>query len=118
MRIFNCADAEGRAITRYGSEGAVYAGLVTIQGEAAQGLIRLGPGGRLGRHAAPMRQLAVVLGGSGQVSGADGGAVAVETGTGVLWESGEEHETTTETGMTMLILEAEQLELTEPSPDR
>lgn len=118
MRIFQCADAPGRAITRHGSEGAVYAGLVTVQGEAAQGLIRLDAGGRLGRHPAHCRQLALVLSGSGRVSGGDGHAVDVGLGSAVLWEPGEEHETTTEGGMTLLVLEAEQLEMTEPTSER
>jgi quercetin dioxygenase-like cupin family protein len=118
VRIFDCTKAPGRAITRDGSRGAEYAGLVSIQGQAAQGLIRLAAGGRLGRHPAPMRQLALVLSGSGRVSGADGDAVDLGPGKAVLWEPGEEHEATTETGMTLLILEAEQLEMTEPADER
>ena len=117
MRIFDCSEAGGRGITRYGSEGATYAGLVSIRGEAALGVIRLAAPGRLGRHVAPMRQLMVVIAGSGQVSGADGNPVDVASGTGVLWEGGEDHETSTAGGMTVLILEADQLELTEPAAD-
>jgi quercetin dioxygenase-like cupin family protein len=113
VRIFDCAEAVGRGITRYDSDGATYAGLVTISGEGALGMVRLAAQGRLGRHPAILRQLALVIDGSGAVSGVGGRPVALAAGSGVLWEPGEEHQTTTETGMTLLILEAEHLELTQ-----
>jgi hypothetical protein len=51
-----------------------------------------------------------VLEGSGEVSGADGVAQPIGPGEAVFWEAGEEHETTSATGLTALILEGDALE--------
>jgi quercetin dioxygenase-like cupin family protein len=58
-----------------------------------------------------MAQLFSVLRGSGWVSGADGERGGIAAGESVLWEPGEEHESGSEDGMTVLVVEAELLDL-------
>ena len=60
--------------------------------------------------AAPALLFAVVAG-SGWVSGAEGGREPIRAGEAVLWEPGEEHESGSEDGMTVLVVEAETLDL-------
>jgi mannose-6-phosphate isomerase-like protein (cupin superfamily) len=69
--------------------------------------MRLGPKGILGRHPALSAQLFCVVQGEGEVSGADGSPVSIQAGQAVLWDAGEEHETTTTKGLSAIILEVE-----------
>jgi quercetin dioxygenase-like cupin family protein len=72
-------------------------------------IFRVAPGGGLGRHPATFPQILAVLEGSGHVSGADGELHPITAGEAVFWPEGEEHETRSETGLTALILEGEEL---------
>ena len=68
-------------------------------------LLNLEAGGLLGRHPAPTAQLFCITRGTGWVAGDDGTRVPVKAGDAALWEAGEEHESGTEGGMAVVILE-------------
>jgi quercetin dioxygenase-like cupin family protein len=70
---------------------------------------RIEAGGRIARHPATVRQLLAVVDGSGWVSGGDGERQPIRAGEAVVWEAGEEHETTTETGLTAFVIEGDGL---------
>jgi quercetin dioxygenase-like cupin family protein len=73
-------------------------------------VFRIAPGGRIARHPASIPQILAVLEGAGEVSGADGVAEPIAAGEAVFWRAGEEHETTSTSGLTALILEGDELE--------
>ena len=73
-------------------------------------IFRIAPGGRIARHPASIPQILAVLEGAGKVSGADGIAEPIGAGEAVFWRAGEEHETTSASGLTALILEGDGLE--------
>ncbi len=73
-------------------------------------IFRLAGNGRIVRHPATVPQILAVLEGAGRVSGADGTFEPITAGEAVFWSAGEEHETQTEEGMTVLILEADGLQ--------
>ena len=73
-------------------------------------VFRIAPGGRIARHPASIPQILAVLEGAGDVSGADGVAEPIAAGEAVFWRAGEEHETTSTSGLTALILEGDGLE--------
>jgi quercetin dioxygenase-like cupin family protein len=73
-------------------------------------VFRIAPGGRIARHPATIPQILAVLDGAGEVSGADGVAEPIAAGEAVFWRGGEEHEATTASGLTALILEGAGLE--------
>lgn len=73
-------------------------------------VFRVAANGRIVRHAANVPQILAVFAGSGRVSGADGEFQEIAAGEAVFWHKGEQHETETDTGLTVLILEAEGLE--------
>ena len=73
-------------------------------------VFRIAPGGRIARHPASIPQILAVLEGAGEVSGADGVAGPIAAGEAVFWRAGEEHETTSTSGLTALILEGDGLE--------
>ena len=82
---------------------------VTRSGHVA--LISIGPGGLVGRHPAGSEQLFLVVSGSGWVSGSHGRRVAVRAGEAAVWSAGEEHESGSDKGMTVLVVEAEHLDV-------
>lgn len=58
----------------------------------------------LGRHPTKIWQLFMVIEGSGWVSGEDKIRYPISTGQAVLWHPGEEHDSGSEIGMSVLIL--------------
>jgi quercetin dioxygenase-like cupin family protein len=95
-----------RPLTAPGSMTAAVRRLAT---QAHVVVIELGPGGIVGRHLAGVAQLFVVVRGSGWASGGDGERVPIDAGEAVLWEPGEEHESGSDEGMTVLVVESESL---------
>ena len=95
-----------REVTAPGSVGARVRRLAP---QAHVVVIEVGPGGRVARHPAVGEQLFAVVGGSGWVSGADGAREPIEAGEAVLWEPGEDHESGSDSGMTVLVVEAESI---------
>jgi quercetin dioxygenase-like cupin family protein len=81
-------------------------------------IFRVAAGGRLLRHPATYPQILAVLEGSGEVSGADGVEQAISAGEAVFWHEGEEHETTSESRLTALIIEGESLDRFRDLPRR
>ena len=97
-----------REVTAPGSVGAR---VRRLTGEAHVVVIEVGPEGVVARHPAVGAQLFAVVRGSGWVSGGDGERKSIEAGQAVLWEPGEEHESGSGDGMTVLVVEAESLDL-------
>ena len=95
----------GHQIDRFGSHGACRLGGIAFSGDGALTFLNLEPGGHLGRHPAPTAQLFCITQGAGWVAGGDGTRVAVKAGDAALWDASEEHESGTEGGMAVVILE-------------
>jgi quercetin dioxygenase-like cupin family protein len=92
MQIFDVEP--GREVTRYGSVSVHATGLLRHDAVAvAVTMLRVAPGGEIGRHPAPVEQLFVIVAGSGEVCGGDGVWQNVHTGQWVAWGAGEEHTT-------------------------
>jgi quercetin dioxygenase-like cupin family protein len=73
-------------------------------------IFRFGPGGRIRRHPGTYPQIIAVLEGSGGVSGANGVDEPIGAGEAVFLHEGEDHEMTSEAGLTALIIEGESLD--------
>ncbi len=68
------------------------------------------PMGILGYHQALSDQLFMVLQGSGWVTGSDRKRTAIEAGQAAFWQDGEWHESGSEAGMTVVVIEAKAIE--------
>ena len=68
-------------------------------------VLRLGPGGRIGRHPATGQQVFAVIHGQGLVSGNDGVEQPIRAGEAAVWLPGEEHEARTGSGLTAVVTE-------------
>ena len=91
--------------------GSVSARVRRLAPEAHVVVIEVGRGGLVARHPAVGAQLFAVVAGSGWVSGGDGVREPIAAGEAVLWEPGEEHESGSDAGMTVLVVEAQSLDL-------
>lgn len=74
-------------------------------------LLSIDAGGNLGRHPTVLNQLFVVLDGSGWVSGEDGVREPIVAGQAALWSTGEEHESGSDEGMRIAVLEAASIDV-------
>lgn len=105
MKILHPGVGTGHQIDQFGSHGAYRVGMIRFSGDGALTFLNLRPGGHLGRHAAPTAQLFCITQGVGWVAGDDGLRATVKAGDGALWQAGEEHESGTESGIVVVILE-------------
>ena len=98
MKILRREELPGRPLTEFGSVGEIRFVSDTVV------RIELPPGGRIGMHPAVDEQLFILVAGEGDVrSGSE--AVHVVAGDAVRWLRGEEHETTTQTGLVAIVIE-------------
>ncbi|MFD7906080.1 cupin domain-containing protein [Kitasatospora sp. NPDC059747] len=115
MELFRF-DRADKAIDRFDSVGATAAQVAAGPGSAHLTYLTIGPGGTIGSHPAPVRQVFLVITGEGWVSGPDGHRIPVSVGDGVRWEPGEDHASGTDTGLTALALEGPSLDVHLPDP--
>ena len=108
MRLLRFDPVVARAIEHHGSVEMTVSPLTRVR-NGPVACIRLEAGGRIGRHPAASAQLLAIVAGSGYVSGADGVELEAPAGTAALWEPGEDHETRTETGLTAIVIEGDDL---------
>ncbi len=100
----------GRLINDWSSQGVRAAGLVRADMAADISCLRFDSNAVLGRHPTGRLQVFAVLDGRGWVSGPDGLRHPIAAGQAAFWDKGESHESGSETGMTVLIVQAERLD--------
>jgi mannose-6-phosphate isomerase-like protein (cupin superfamily) len=93
------------------ARGSANAAVRRLGANAHAVVIEVGAGGIVARHPAVGAQLFVVIQGSGWVSGDDGECEQIRAGEAVVWEPCEEHESGSDEGMTVLVVEAESLDV-------
>jgi GrpB-like predicted nucleotidyltransferase (UPF0157 family) len=91
-------------VTAHGSDFRI-GPLAGLDARGRVQIMHLAAGGRIGRHPAVGRQLFAVVAGAGWVSGGTGERRAIGAGYAAVWEPGEDHETTTEDGLTAVCIE-------------
>lgn len=73
------------------------------------GCIHIGENGIVGYHQATCSQVFLVVAGEGWVRGKEDQRYRVESGDAVFWTEGEWHESGSETGMTVMVIESQTL---------
>ena len=106
MEIVRFDDEVSRPVADFGSDFRI-APVIGDGSHARVELIRIPPGGSIGRHPASAAQLFAVVAGSAWVSGADGVGRTIDAGYGALWAAGEEHETRSPHGATAVCIEGQ-----------
>ena len=107
MRIVHVGSSLAREVGQWGSHGVRIGPVARWQGGDITSVVlaHYSAAGRLGRHPARIWQLFTVVHGSGWVSGDDDERVEVGEGDAALWSPGEAHESGSDAGMTVLIVE-------------
>lgn len=110
MKIFRFDGQVGKPITQFGSLNVALARLVQLNGVARVDCMIIGHNGVIGYHPASGDQLFLVVQGEGSVRAGDEAPVAIRAGEAAFWQAGEGHETTSNAGLTAIVIEAEQLD--------
>jgi quercetin dioxygenase-like cupin family protein len=119
MRIFSFDATSGRPLTQWiDSNGVshrvdpktskvVISPIFSSQVGSKFACFHVGAGGFIPRHPATGPQLFAVVEGRGWVSGDDGVKVPIQAGQAAFWEPGESHESGSEPGMRVIVVEGE-----------
>jgi quercetin dioxygenase-like cupin family protein len=83
--------------------------LVTTERPAQFGFMHLEENGIIGFHQAVVPQLLLIFTGEGWFRGKEAVTFFVKAGDAVFWKRGEWHENTTEKGLTVFVIESEEL---------
>lgn len=95
-----------RSLTAYGSAAVRFAGVARAE-HVSVGVMHVAAGGVVGRHPTAAGQIVLVSAGSGWVSGGDRERSDVAIGDAVFWPAGTEHESGSDTGMTLIVVESD-----------
>jgi quercetin dioxygenase-like cupin family protein len=116
MRIYRFYPDVGRRIDQYESSGFVISKIAHLVDEAVVNCAYLDSGGVIGYHQATLPQLFLVVQGQGWVRGECAGRISIQAGQASYWDKGEWHESGTETGMTVIIIEGSKFDPAELMP--
>ena len=116
MKIFRFDPEVGKGIDHYGSLGFIISKVAHLNAGAIINCAYLASGGVIGYHQAAVSQLFLVVQGEGWVGGESPERYSIKMGQAVFWEKGEWHESGTETGMTAIIIEGENISPTNLMP--
>jgi quercetin dioxygenase-like cupin family protein len=105
MKLFRFDPKVGRNIDQYKSSGFVISKVVSPSTEVVINCAYLNANGVIGYHQAALPQLFLVVQGEGWVRGESPERVSLKAGQAAYWEKEEWHESGTETGMTVIIIE-------------
>ncbi|MFC7371895.1 cupin domain-containing protein [Fictibacillus iocasae] len=107
MNIYRFDSASGKRISKFDSN-FIMSRIAKTGVNAHIGCMHLDAGGIVGYHEAVIPQLLVVVGGEGVVR-TENEEKTVKAGDAVFWQKGEGHETRTDSGLTAIVIESEDL---------
>ena len=109
MKIFDFSEKVGKHLSVFQSN-FIMSKIVNHRGNIHIGAMHLHENGIIGNHEAVVSHLLLIVEGAGYVCGVNKEKIKIEAGQAVFWEKGELHETSTEHGLTAIVMEAENLE--------
>lgn len=108
MKIYKFQKETGKIITNFNSN-FIMSRITQTQKSAHIGCMYLDENGIIGYHQAVVPQLLLIVNGEGWVRGKTDEYTKVHSGEAVFWEKDEWHETKTDTGLTAIVIESEEL---------
>jgi quercetin dioxygenase-like cupin family protein len=114
MRLLDLSTVPTQPITLFDSVAASSRLLAGGRGETHVHWLRFEPGAKIGRHPTGFGQLFLVIEGSGWAMGADGRRIDLTAGQAVFFERGEHHAKGSDSGMTVLMVQVTDLQLSAP----
>jgi len=117
MKLFRFDPEVGKPIDAYGSLGFVISRLVRVFDETDIKCAYLDSNAVIGYHQTTKDQLFVVVQGDGWVRGDTlESRCAIKAGQAAFWEEGEWHESGTETGMVVILIEGDDIDPAKTMP--
>jgi hypothetical protein len=110
MKFYQLGPQAGRPITAFGSVNVAITPIQRASGQVQIGCLHIGPQGRVGYHQAVGPQLFLVMQGSGWVRDETSERIAICAGMAAFWADGEWHESSSDSGMTVIVIEGETLD--------
>jgi quercetin dioxygenase-like cupin family protein len=110
MKIFSFDRHTGIPIEEHGSAEATISKLTNLNAPASIRCLYLNNNGLLGSHPAKSPQLFLVVQGEGYLRGEGAIRTPIRAGQAVYWDRGEWHEASTDSGMTAIVIESEELD--------
>jgi quercetin dioxygenase-like cupin family protein len=110
LRIYNFGKETGTEITNFNSRETIFTKIIKHNKSIHIGCIFIGQEGIVGLHKATINQLFLVVNGEGWVTGKEGVRYNIKHGNAAYWEPGEIHESGSEKGMTVIVIESDDLE--------
>ncbi|OWA35002.1 hypothetical protein B9G55_14805 [Saccharibacillus sp. O16] len=111
MRIYEFGPSQSRVVEQFDSKGLSVTGVLGSSERTHLVCMYIDAEGTVGRHDATMEQLFMVVSGEGWVSGSDGQRSPIRAGQAAFWNHGESHASGSDGGMTVVVVEGENLEL-------
>ncbi len=109
MKLYAFDLSRAHLVTKYESHGVATHAIANLTDETRVTCMYITPMGVVGLHPAPVSQLFCVVSGHGWVRVAQGDPVPISAGFAAFWEAGEAHESGTDEGMTIIVLEGQGL---------
>jgi quercetin dioxygenase-like cupin family protein len=109
LKIYQFTKETGKQITQFDSD-FIMTRITLTKKPAHIGCMHLDENGLIGYHQAVVPQLLLIVNGEGLVRGETEDFIKVQTGDAVYWEKGEWHETKSDTGLTAIVIESEELD--------
>lgn len=108
MDFYKFSKDSGKKISKFNSD-FVMSRIIQTEKPTHVGSMYLEENGVIGFHQAVVPQLLLILDGEGYVRDDQEEYVKVQSGDAVFWEKDEWHETKTDTGLTAIVIESEEL---------
>jgi quercetin dioxygenase-like cupin family protein len=108
VKIYQFNKEAGKRITKFDSD-FVMSRITQTQKSAHVACMYLEAGGVIGFHEAVLPQLLLVVAGEGWVRGDRNEYIKIQKGQAAFWNKGEWHETKTSNGLTAIVIESEEL---------
>ncbi|NDI33845.1 cupin domain-containing protein [Chengkuizengella sediminis] len=111
MKMLRFDQEVGKEITAFDSKNLIMSRIIKESDSLHISCMFIGPDGVVGHHQALGSQLFLVVSGEGFVRGKEDIKTPIKEGQAAFWEPGEWHETTTEKGMTAIVIEGENIDV-------
>jgi quercetin dioxygenase-like cupin family protein len=114
MKIYRFDAEVGKSISKYESRNFIMSRIARFEESEpfagmSIGCMHIGPDGVVGWHQAACPQLFLVVQGEGWVKAGESDKLPIKAGYAAFWETGEFHESGSDTGMTVIVIESEAL---------
>lgn len=108
MEIYTFNKNTGKKIVKFNSD-FMMSRIVQTNNQANIGCMYLEKNGVIGYHQATVPQLLLIMNGEGYVRNEKEDYYKVQAGDAVFWKKDEWHETKTDSGLTAIVIESEEL---------